>query len=74
MSKTVEVLDVVRVLNGVLALGVNSITTAQRLGAVLEQALAEGRPISKDELRTIAAEADVADARLAASLRRLGGE
>lgn len=69
----VELLEVVKVLNGVLALGVNSVTTAQKIGAVMERALVEGRSISPDEFAAIADEADVADARLAAALRRLSG-
>lgn len=71
---TVNLLEAVQVLNGVLALGVNSLVTAQKIGAVLERAVAESRPISQEEWNLVTADADVADARLAAAIRRLGGQ
>lgn len=68
----VSMLEAVQVLNGLLSLGVNGLISAQRVGAVIETAIAEGRAISTEEWRRATTDADVADARLAATIQRLG--
>lgn len=68
----VAMLEVVQVLNGLLSLGVNGLVAAKKVGVVLEQSIQSGEPISKDVWRMMMEDADVADARLAATIRRMG--
>lgn len=70
----VTMLEAVQVLNGLMSLGVNGLITAQKIGAIIERSAATGQPISQDEWNAITADADVADARLAATIARLGGK
>lgn len=69
----IPLLEAVQVLNGLLALGVNGLVTAQKIGGIIERSVASGEPISPDEWSIITRDADVADARLAATIARLGG-
>ena len=65
-------LQIIQALNAALALGVNGITTAQKIGRVLEDVQREGRDVSADEWADIVAAADAADANLAAALNNTG--
>lgn len=57
------------VLNGLLALALNSQMMAQRISSVLEKAQAAGGDIPDEEWQKIISEADAADARLAEVIR-----
>ena len=65
-------LQLIQALNSALAFGVNGITTAQKIGRVLEDVQREGRDVSADEWADIVAEVDAADANLAAALNNTG--
>ena len=62
-------LSALQALNAALALGVNGLATAQKIGRVLESAQSEDRPINEDEWGAIVREADAADDKLAQSIR-----
>lgn len=66
-------LQIIQALNAALALGVNGMATAQKIGSVLEDVQREGRDVSADEWADIVAAADAADANLAAALGQSAG-
>lgn len=65
-------LQIIQALNAALALGVNGLATAQKIGRVLEQAQTEGRDISQEEWDDIIGEADAADAELSRAIEQAG--
>lgn len=68
-----NMLDAIRALNAVLAFGVEGLAVAQQIGAIIEAAQSEDRPISAEEWAAVTAEADKADAQLAAHIQAKSG-
>lgn len=70
---SITTLQAIQYANATLTLAVNSLAAHQRIMGVIAQAQAEGRDISSTEWDAIEEQADAADERLAAEIRKARG-